>query len=61
MHTPKDYRPVEYIEKFNTKFFGKKASFKNASFQTDENIKKATDQPFGTDVENKLKKREELL
>lgn len=61
MHTPDDYMLQEYVDKFNARFFGKKASFKYASFVTDKNIKIATDQPFGTGVENKLKKKKELL
>ena len=49
------------VDKFNIKYFGKKASYKNSSFITDKNIEKATDTPFGTNVEKKLKKKKELL
>lgn len=49
------------VDKFNIKYFGKKASYKNSSFITDKNIVKATDKPFGEGVEMKLKKSKELL
>jgi len=48
------------VDKFNIKYFGKKASYKNSSFITDKHIKKATEDPF-KGVEKKLKRRKELL
>lgn len=51
----------DIADNFNKKLFGEKTSYKNSSFFTDKNIEEATNKPFGTGVEKKLKKSRELL